>query len=163
MRARRAILGAVLIVAACRHRPSSTSQVAPSASPDTIVGVVHISGADPMTFVTLQPATGNAVRVTGDASTTLRQVPGTEVWLAGARLADGFRADVFEVRKANGVAVDDGIVTASQGTVTLRTRSGAQRVIPDAPDALKSLSGARIWITRPEANRAPTYGVISRP
>jgi hypothetical protein len=163
MNARRAVLSAVLVLAACARAATSKAEDRPAASPDTVVGIVRISGADPSTFVAVQPASGRALRVSGDASTTLRQVPGTEVWIAGARTAEGFRADSFEVRQANGVPVDDGIVSLSAGTLTLRTRSGAQRAIPDASDALRALAGARIWVTRPEPNRAPTYGVISRP
>jgi hypothetical protein len=42
-------------------------------------------------------------------------------------------------------------------------QSGAQRDVPYAPPALRELAGARIWVSRPVAGVAPSYGVVTPP
>ena len=69
---------------------------------------------------------------------------------------------MFEVRKANDVAVDDGTVSVEQGKVYLTTRSGTKREIPYAPPALAAAAGSRVWVTRPNGNQSPTWGVIKK-
>jgi hypothetical protein len=131
---------------------------------DTIVGVVSEVGADPSTWMSVQPTGGGRpLRLSGDSAAVLRGVTGAEVWLSGATVSDGFRVDAFEIRKANGQVVDDGVVSVEQDKVSIRMRSGTQREVPYAPPALKALVGARIWVTRPVTNQAPTYGLIRRP
>jgi hypothetical protein len=93
----------------------------------------------------------------------MRSVNRTEVWVSGRRQADGFSVDAFEVRRANGVAVDDGVIAIEGGKAFLQLRSGTRREIPDAPPALLAMNGARVWITRPVSGQAPSYGVISPP
>jgi hypothetical protein len=39
--------------------------------------------------------------------------------------------------------------------------AGREREIPSAPPALRSLAGARIWVSRPDGGVAPSYGVIN--
>jgi hypothetical protein len=137
----------------------STASVA-----DTVVGVVNEVGADPMTWMSVQPAAGGAsMRLSGTGATVLRGVTGAQVWLSGARQSDGFRVDAFEVRMANGKPVDDGVVSVDGSRVSLRMRSGQQREIPDAPAEMRNLAGARIWVSRPVTNQVPSYGVIQRP
>jgi hypothetical protein len=131
---------------------------------DTVVGVVNEVGADPTTWMAVQPISGGrSLRLIGSSATSLRGVSGAEVWFSGARVGDDFHVDVFEVRKANGQVVDDGVVMVTQGDVFVRLRSGAQREVPNAPQALKDLVGARVWVSRPVADRAPSYGLIQRP
>lgn len=161
-----AVLGAILLVGACAPAQSRSGSGSSGVAvvPDTLIGVVSETGADPATYMAVKPNSGSAsMRLTGDGATTLRAISNAEVWLSGARASDGFRVDAFEVRRANNQTVDDGIVSVSAAKVFLRTRSGAQREIPDAPPALMALSGARIWVTRPVANQAPSYGVIQKP
>lgn len=155
---------AALVACAPAQSSSGNGSGSTTAQGDTLVGVVSEVGADPATWMSLRPSSGGpSLRLSGDGMASIRAVNGTEVWVSGARQADGFRVDRFEVRKANGAPVDDGIVVVEQGKAHLRTRNGLRREIPDAPAQLLTMNGARIWITRPVANQAPSYGVIQRP
>jgi hypothetical protein len=80
--------------------------------------------------------------------------------VSGERQSDGFRVDAFEVRRVNGQLVDDGVVVVESDRVDIRMRTGARRAVPNAPTAMRGMAGARIWVTRPDANRAPSYGLI---
>ncbi|MGH8638238.1 MAG: hypothetical protein ACREUZ_13980 [Burkholderiales bacterium] len=149
--------------------PRDSPRVAPSAvaasatSEDTLVGQVSEMGADPATWIALVPRGGRAVRLGGNVA-PLRSLTGAEIWVSGGGEHDGFQVTRFEVRKVNGRDVDDGIVMLVQpDRLALRMRSGATRSIPNAPPALRALADARIWITRPVANQAPSYGVIEEP
>jgi hypothetical protein len=130
-----------------------------SATPDTIVGRVSEVGAEPATWLSLQPTGGAAIRLSGSV-TALRSIGGAEVWVSGERQSDGFRVDAFEVRRVNGQLVDDGVVVVESDRVDIRMRTGARRAVPNAPTAMRGMAGARIWVTRPDANRAPSYGLI---
>jgi hypothetical protein len=142
--------------------PPNTRPTAPAVqSADTIVGRVSEVGADPATWLSLQPSGGAAaVKLTGSVD-ALRSIGGAEVWVSGARQSDGFRVDAFEVRRVNGQLVDDGVVVVEPDRVDIRMRTGARRAVPNAPTAMRGMAGARIWVTRPAANRAPSYGVIA--
>ena len=160
-------LAAVIACAPAQSRSDSSASVSGSvgsaAQTDTLVGVVREVGADPSTWMSISIPGGASLRLIGDAVASLRSVGGTEVWISGKRQVDEFRVDAFEVRKANGVAVDDGTVSVEQGKAFLTTRAGVRREIPHAPPQLMSSNGARIWVTRPATNQEPTYGVIRRP
>jgi hypothetical protein len=146
-----------------RSEPLPPAAAQPArASGDTLVGLISEMGADPATFIAIVPTGGRAVRLTGQTA-LLRRITGAEVWVSGSQERDGFQVARFEVRKVNGRAVDDGIVIAQPDRVAVQLRSGALRSVPDAPPALRGLAGARIWITRPVANQAPSYGVIDGP
>ena len=159
------VFAALISVIGCVPAQSNSGAASSSAAAvDTLIGVVTEVGADPSTWMSLRPTGGGqSLRLTGDGATALRAVGRTEVWVSGARQLEEFRVDAFEVRKANDVAVDDGTVSVEQGKVWLTTRAGTRREISYAPPELRSMSGARIWITRPVENQAPTYGVIRRP
>ena len=142
--------------------PPNTRLAAPAVqSADTIVGRVSEVGAEPATWLSLQPSGGaTAVKLSGGVN-PLRSIGGAEVWVSGARQSDGFRVDAFEVRRVNGELVDDGVVVVEPDRVDIRMRTGARRAVPNAPTAMRGMAGARIWVTRPAANRAPSYGVIA--
>jgi hypothetical protein len=147
--------------------PQSNSGAGPNAASvaaaDTLTGVVTEVGADPATWMSIRPAAGPSLRIVGPFAPAMRSVNRTEVWVSGRRQADGFSVDAFEVRRANGVAVDDGVIAIEGGKAFLQLRSGTRREIPDAPPALLAMNGARVWITRPVSGQAPSYGVISPP
>lgn len=100
------------------------------------------------------------MRLAGEATAGLRNVAGAEVWLSGTRRSDDFRVADFEVRRVNNQPVDDGVVIVGEGSVAIRMRSGIQRSVPHAPPALREMAGARVWISRPVADRAPSFGLI---
>ena len=158
------VLVSVAAVIACAPAQSNSGAgSSASAVVDTLVGVVTEVGADPMTWMSLRPSGGGqSLRLTGDGANALRAVGRTEVWVSGVRQMDEFRVDAFEVRRANDVPVDDGTVSVDQGKVWLTNRAGVRREIPNAPQELRSMGGARIWVTRPVANETPTYGLIRR-
>lgn len=158
-----ASLGALIACAPAQSSSRNGSASTTAAPMDTLVGVVTEVGSDPGTWMSLKPnGGGQSMRLSGDGAALLRAVSRTEVWVSGARQLDEFRVDAFEVRKANDVAVDDGIVSVEGGKVYLTTRSGSKREIPYAPPQLASMSGARIWVTRPNGNQGPTWGVIKK-
>jgi hypothetical protein len=116
-------------------------------------------GADPATWVAIVPAGGRAIRLAGRVE-PLRNMTGAEIWVSGFGEHDAFQISRFEVRRVNGREVDDGVVVVNGERVSLRSSAGTTRDVPNAPTALRGMSGARIWITRPAGNQAPSYGVI---
>lgn len=151
--------------------PGAASAAAPgapsvAATPraDTAVGRVAQVGPDPVGWMALTPAGGGAqLRLSGPGAVTLRAVSGAHVWVSGAREANGFRVDAFEVRRVNDQPVDDGIVVVTPAGVAIRMRSGARRDVPNAPPSMREMPGVRIWVSRPVAGVAPSFGVIQRP
>lgn len=129
---------------------------------DTVVGRVSEVGADPATWLTIRPSGGRALRLGGDVA-PLRSVIGAEVWLSGARTANGFDVERFEVRRVNGAPVVDGLLVVTGEKVWVRTRSGALHDIPDAPPVLRDLAGTRVWVTLAARNQAPSFGAITQP
>lgn len=135
------------------------SAAIPVATGDVIVGRVDEHGFDPATFLAITPSGGVQTRISGPQLAALGAVKGAEVWARGKREANGFRVDTFEVRRANDRAVEDGIVSVSGTTVTVRT-ARARLTYADAPTALRNAAGARVWITPPVKGQAPSFGVI---
>lgn len=158
-----AALGAVIACAPAQSNSKNGSASTAVSSADTLVGLVTEVGSDPATWMSIRPnGGGSSLRLSGEAVPLLRSVSRTEVWVSGARQLDEFRVDMFEVRKANDVAVDDGIVSVEGGKVYLTTRAGTKREIPYAPSQLAAMAGSRIWVTRPSGNQSPTWGVIKK-
>jgi hypothetical protein len=148
---------------ACTPAANVRSPNTSTAVADTLVGFVSEVGADPATFLTLRPTgTRQSIRLSGDGTALLRVVAGAEVWVSGARQTDDFRVDVFEVRKVNGIAVDDGTVAVDQGKAFVVNRSGSRREIPNAPPQLVASAGSRIWVSRPVVGQAPSWGLIKQ-
>ena len=115
-------------------------------------------GADPATWLAIVPRPGRELRLEGNID-ALRSILGAQVWISGYTNG-GFNVEQFEVRAVNGKPVDDGVVVVESSGVAIKTRAGATRQIPNAPPALRALSGKRVWVTRPVANQAPSYGQI---
>ena len=131
---------------------------------DSLVGVVDEVGADPATRLVLtRPGEGQRP-VIGDSARPLRSVIGAEVLVRG-RSADEFVVSAFTVRSVNGVPVDDGMVgrasssgpAGTGGTLELIMRDGARRPLSSLFDGVV---GQRVWVTRAEPGRAPSFGVI---
>lgn len=157
-------VAALVGCAPAQSNSGTGSTAASAATADTLTGVVSEVGADPATWMSIRPAAGGqSLRIVGPFAPIMRSVNGTEVWVSGRRQVDGFSVDAFEVRRANGVAVDDGIVVIDAGKAYLRASSGSRREITDAPREMLGMNGARVWVTKPVAGQTPTYGVIARP
>lgn len=137
---------------------SGTTSAVPQAALDSVSGRALVVGADPATMVALQPASGSMVTLGG--AEPLRNVAGADVTAYGRRGSGTFEVEWFVVRRVNGRAVDDGVVTLTADKVRLRMRDGTERDVPYAPPSLRALAGARVWVTRPEAGVSPSYGVI---
>lgn len=134
----------------------------PAAMGDVIVGKVAEHGFDPETFLAITPAGGAQTRLSGAQLAALGSVKGAEVWARGKKEGATFRVDTFEVRRANDQAVEDGVVSVSGTTVTVRTARGVL-TYPDAPTNLRNAAGSRVWITPPIKGQAPSFGVIRAP
>ncbi len=125
---------------------------------DTLVGIVSELGSDPTAWLSLRPASGApARRLSGDSSRALRSVLGAEVWIRGEQRDGEFVVHAFEVRSVNGMPVDDGLIRMAGTGLEIVMRSGQRRGVPSS---LERSVGSRVWITRPEAGRAPSFGVI---
>ena len=143
------------------ERPPAGSAAAQHAE---ATGRVVEVGADPVTWLALEPVAGGAqTRLGGPATAAMRAVLGAIVWVSGSRSANGFTVDVFEVRRIGDRDVDDGVVIVSEQGVQLRMHSGTLRDIPNATPALRAAAGARVWVSRPVEGVAPSYGVIAHP
>lgn len=156
---------AILALACSRVREGVPAQALQSAAAaDSAVGRIAEVGSDPSTWMVLQPSGGGtALRLSGTSVGALRAVAGADVRLLGTRNSAEFRVDGFEVRRVNGQSVDDGVIDVSTEGVTIRLQSGRSRGVPNAPEALRRLTGARVWISRPVDGVAPSFGVIQRP
>lgn len=131
----------------------------PAVVSDTLVGIVTEVGSDPATFLVIAVPGAAQRTLSGDSARALRSVSGAQVWIRGAAQSPSgpFEVHEFVVRSVNGAPVDDGMVQRGGAGLELLTRSGQRR--PLGPDLERAL-GARVWITRPEQGRAPSFGVI---
>ena len=126
----------------------------------TVVGRLVSVGPDPVSWLAVASPGNEQTRIEGSLAGEMRGALGTYIWAEGNRSKTGFVPTAYEVRRVNEQLVDDGIVVVSGSTVSIRMRSGATREVPNAPTALKEMAGARIWVSKPVAGQAPSYGVI---
>lgn len=141
-----------------RASSDSPQGIVTEAGADTLAGIVTEVGSDPATRLSLTPDGGGTARMLlGDSAQPLRSVAGAAVLVIGVPDDDGFRVTGFVVRSVSGMPVDDGVVTRGASGLELVMRDGARRPLP-AP--LEPYAGQRVWVTRPEAGRAPSFGVI---
>ena len=140
------------------ERVSSPTRSSPELT--SVEGRLAMVGPDPMSYLAIVASEGRQTRIEGPLEPQMRGAAGTHVWAEGKRSATGFVPRAFEVRRADEQIVDDGIVVVSGGAVRIRMRSGAIREVPNPPTAMREMAGARIWVTKPVAGQAPTYGVI---
>lgn len=154
------IAALVVAVAGCsrNHEEQGASSTPAVVASDTLVGILSEVGSDPTTWLSLRPASGaSARRLSGDSSRALRSVLGAEVWINGEQRDGEFIVHAFEVRSVNGMPVDDGLIRLAGTALEIVMRSGQRRGVPSS---LERSVGSRVWITRPEAGRAPSFGVI---
>lgn len=132
-------------------------------SPDSLVGVVAVSGSVPGTMVTFRPSGGGrALLLTGPEATALGNISGAEVWVKGSR-ADVRRLQVarFGVLSVDGVAAVDGTLTRDGANYVLVTAEGRRHPIAKLPSALRDKVGARVWLSGPLDRDPNAFGLIS--
>ena len=136
-------------------------QAGPAASADTLVGIVSEVGSLPATWISLRPSDGSpSVALLGAAAAPLSSLTGAEVWVEGARSANGFEVARFVVRGINGQPVDDGFVAQRNGEWGIQLTRGGWRAVPSPAPQFTALAGKRVWVSRPPPNTAPSFGVI---
>ena len=146
------------LVLACTVQPPEQTS---TAAVDTLVGVVSEVGSLPATSISLRPSDGSkAVTLLGDIAAPLSFMTGAEVMVEGKRAPNGFEVEWFIVRRINDQRVDDGVVARHNGEWGIELTGGGWREVPSPAPQLMALEGRRVWISRPPANTAPSFGVI---
>lgn len=154
------IIGTALIVAAGACAPNDHDGEAGPMAADTARGVIAITGAEPITGVSLRTPDG-VVSLTGPAAETLRQASGVEVQVAGALEADGaLRVESYRVRSVDGVAAADGILELDRDAAVLVTPDGGRIRFAPAPERLRALEGRRVWIAGPPDGEPRSWGLL---
>ncbi len=156
--------------------PPANAPSAPSApAADTIRGIIRRIGAEPLARLALQPANGSGptFALSGPLLQELNAASGLEVMLEGRftterapEVAPGGAAvyDVraYHVRAADGVEAHDGTLVI-QGDVAYLDTPGAPRVrLESLPAALKSSSGARVFLVGPLTAAPQAFGVLRK-
>lgn len=142
------------------HGPMSGG-IASASQPDSLVGVVSVTGTSFEQHVVLRVAgRAQALATTSADSASLSRVAGTEVVVRGRAEGNLFRVVTFTVRRVNGAPVADGTLLREGGLFVLQT-AGGRSEIRNAPAAFASLIGARIWVGGPLDTGPNVYGVIT--
>jgi hypothetical protein len=162
-------------LAACRGRhavpsvpsvPSTRSAGAPVG--DTVRGIVSIVGSEPLTTVQLTTVAGVGWHLVGDSLDAVRAAAGLEIMVRGvvltpdraARPSARFDAVRFVVRRADGIAAQDGVLERDGAGFALRLEDDQRTSLTAVPVPLREQVGARIWWAGP-LDRAPVaYGVL---
>ena len=153
------VLCAVAAFTGC-HRPMSEG-IASAAQPDSLVGVVSVTGTSFEQHVVLRVAGRAQALVTTSAdSASLSRVAGTEVVVRGRVEGNSLRVVSFTVRSVNGAPVADGTLLREGGLFVLQT-AGGRREIGNPPASFGSMIGARIWVAGPLDVGPNVYGVIT--
>jgi hypothetical protein len=167
----RRCLPVALALAACVSGNAVPGDAAAAASPDSLRGVVQISGSDPATFVVLLLDGGaRAVALRGERA-VLERLQGLEIVVhgeetAGAGVPGGrtFRVDRFAVRAAGTVPAADGtLLREGERYYLLVTADGRRLVLEHVPSDLADRVGAWVWISGTPGRFPDTFGVIRDP
>jgi hypothetical protein len=149
-------------LAACVQPQQAQNAASTDASPDTVRGTVRVVGSEPGTWVVLHPEGEHSMSVAGHAAEQMRAVSGADVWARGRATGGGryFEVEEFAVRSADGRATWDGVVTRTNGGLSLALTEGGTVELRNPPQALYAVIGSRIWITQSIPDRGDTWGVI---
>ncbi len=150
--------GFFAIGAACHH-PSSGGANAVQISPDSLEGVVRITGVDafPVVSLTLDDAS-RAPELVGPPA--LHRVAGLRVAVAGTRVGTRFTVSRFTVLSANGVAATDGTLAADGDAIVLVTATGIRHRLVSPPVLFRSNIGHRVWVSGALDQPAVAFGLI---
>jgi hypothetical protein len=154
----------VLATLACTRgaRPVPRAEEVASVTNDSLRGRVAIVGSEPGTWAVLQRDGRRAVTLLGDRR-LLDRLAGLEVVVWGAPgEPETFQVTRFAVRASDGTAAVDGVLERLGAGYALVTHDGRSLPIAHLPDALRPMTGARIWIAGP-VDRPQTFGIIQEP
>jgi hypothetical protein len=138
-------------------------------APDTMEqrrGTLVITGSEPMTAVTLQRQDGGALTLLGDLEPELRRLSGATVAVHGTRTAHpprgGFDVRRYEILLIDGQRPHVGTLVVRDGVASLASGSDTVKLAA-LPAALRTQSGARVWLLGPVTDRTlhvQSYGII---
>ena len=132
-----------------------------TAATDSLSGAVSVVGAEPATMVMLAVGGGKGVRLEGTELARLGRVSGLEVTVYGSRTdSTAMRVARFIVRRANGLPARDGVLRLDGASVMLVGADGTSTPVINAPVELRSLAGARVWVSGPPSKAPDAFGVI---
>jgi hypothetical protein len=161
------------IVAAHDTAPPAVRTPTPGAAPpagpapDTMTGQLAVTGAAPMTFVTLQPEEGRrAVQLTGGYEQELRNLAGAVVRVEGRRTAGPLPGPAIEVAAYVIVSIDGqrpwvGMLQVVDGDYRLAGAEPARLL--GVPRELAGRVGAKVWVVGVrdgDVLRIQSYGII---
>jgi hypothetical protein len=145
----------VACAAASQGGPPSVSAV----QPDTEIGTVQVTGAEPFPRLILRPANGDLpLRLIGPP--VLQRVDGLQIQVAGKRAGDQFTVRSFLVVGANGQDATDGKLVQDGGTYYIVTQDGSRHPLVDPPANLRAHVGGRVWVSGPLDHEPIAYGII---
>jgi hypothetical protein len=139
---------------------------APGTAVQTLTGLLAVTGAQPMTFVTLQPEDGRAVQLLGQYESELRRLAGAVIRVEGTSATGRMPGPALTVRRYELVSVDGqrpyvGVLEAAGGEYRL---AGVQSMrLLGVPPELAGRAGATIWVVgarEGDAVRLQSYGII---
>lgn len=151
-------LAASLIVPAC-HRAAATVSNGSRAQADSLEGVVHVTGTDPLPQTTLAPDNGGRA-VTLDGPASLRRLTGLRIAAVGTLTGSHLSVARFTVLAANGVAATDGMLALDGDALVLVTTAGKRYVLVNPSPVLRANVGHRIWVSGPVDREPVAYGII---
>lgn len=175
LRFRRAGLVAVALgiaAAGCRHTPRPATSDLEHVAPDTLRGVIALTGNMPRPQVILRWGTGpaDAAALSGPEAATLQGLTGLEVMVRGRwgpSVPDaspvGLRAfgvEQFLVRAGDGFPAHDGVVAFRDGQWGLVSASGTHTPVPFLPQALRHQPGVRAYVLGSLAEPPRGYGIV---
>jgi hypothetical protein len=139
---------------------------APAAAVQTLTGQLAVSGAEPMTFVTLQPEGGRAVQLLGPFESELRRLAGAVVTVEGTAATGRMPGPALTVQRYELVSVEGqrpyvGVLEAAGGEYRL-AGAPALRLL-GVPPELAGRAGATVWVVgarEGDAVRLQSYGII---
>jgi hypothetical protein len=124
-----------------------------------MVGIIVVPGSD------LAPAylrtTGGLIALQGADAFILSRLDGAEAAVRGTQNSDpGLTVESFTVLRMHGRPVLDGMLEFVGGAYALRLATGEHFQLVDAPEALSTLIGARIWVAPADSAAGYEFGVI---
>ena len=162
---------AALTFAGACTRANPVVRAAAVTSPDSLRGVLAVTGSEPLVQIVLRQAAGTLCTLREATPSGLRAAQGLEVTAWGTRddksvmpTPQGVRCGLivshFAVRAADGNAAVDGILRAEGSGFVIEVSGGERRALTGVPAALRSQVGARIFWVGPLDRPPSAYGVI---
>lgn len=159
--ARPMLLLLLLCFAAACGRVHSSDNDATAAAPDSLIGVLSVTGTEFFRQLVLRvDERGHVLSADVADSAALSRLGGLELVVRGRTADNLFRVATFTVRSADGAPVVDGVVQREGDRLFLLT-TGGKRALGNPPDALRAMIGARVWIGGPLDTGPNVYGLIA--